>query len=447
MTARPYLRFIAILACLPATAVAQVAGTISGFVTDATGSPVPAAKVTALLVEQQIQRTTEANIEGFYTLNALPPGTFTITVEKTGFDRVVRTGAVLTINQNLRVDVALQVGQISQEVTVTGQAPLVDTRSGTLSGLVDDRRVVDLPLNGRNVISLAATLPGIVSVNSPQQLSDARSGPTMNVNGSLETQNLFTFNGGLFVNPSRQTGMNYPPPDAVKEFNIQVQGFSAEYGRNAGSQVSVVSKSGTNQLHGTVWEFLRNDDLNARNFFSATVPIRKQNQFGAAAGGPIIRNRVFAFGSYQGTRDHGGALSAQITVPSDRQRQGDFTDLGRTLNNPVDPITNQPLTDAGGAACVQNNVVRSTCISQLAKTLLPLIPQSPSGTPDYVRPAAAPGRHGSGPHRLECQHQAYGVRSRLHRPQSTQPAESGERIDSELPERFAFPADQHGDRQ
>jgi hypothetical protein len=379
MTIRPCLHLIAFLASLSATALAQVTGTISGFVTDATGAPIPAAKVTALLLELQMQRTAETNTDGYYTLNALPPGTFTITMEKTGFDRMVRTGAVLTINQNLRVDATLQVGQTTQEVTVTGQAPLVDTRSGALSGLVDDRRVVDLPLNGRNVIALAVTLPGIVSVNSPQQLSDARSGPTMNVNGSLETQNLFTFNGGIFVNPSRQTGMNYPPPDAVQEFNIQVQGFSAEYGRNAGSQVSVVSKSGSNQVHGSLWEFLRNDDLNARNFFSATVPIRKQNQFGGAAGGPIIRNRLFFFGSYQGTRDHGGALSSQITVPSDRQRQGDFTDLGKTLTNPVDPITGQPLTDAGGAACIQNNIVRSTCISQLAKTLLPLIPQSPSG--------------------------------------------------------------------
>src|SRR6185436_4877956 len=111
---------------------------------------------------------------------------------------------------------------------------------------VDDRRVVDLPLNGRNVIALAVTLPGILSVTAPQQLSDARSGPVMNVNGSLETMNLFTFNGGIFVNPSRNTGMNYPPPDALQEFSIQTQSFSAEYGRNAGSQVNVVSKSGTN---------------------------------------------------------------------------------------------------------------------------------------------------------------------------------------------------------
>jgi hypothetical protein len=364
---------------LPGVSLAQVTGTVSGFVTDPTGAAVAGAKVVATLVQQQTQRSVEANDEGFYTFNALPPGDYTIAAEKTGFERLVRSGVTLTVNQNLRVDFRLKLGQISQEVTVAEQAPLVDTRSGALSGLVDDRRVVDLPLNGRNVISLAVTVPGIVSVNAPQSLTDARSGPTMNVNGSLETQNMFTFNGGIFVNPSRETGMNYPPPDAIKEFSIQTQDFSAEYGRNAGSQVNVVSKSGTNEFHGSAWEFLRNDALNARNFFSATVPPHKQNQYGVAAGGPIVRNKLFVFGSYQGTQDHGGALSAQITVPSAAQRTGDFTGLGTTLKNPVDPITGQPLTDAGGAPCVQNNIVRSTCISQLAKNLLPLIPQSPSG--------------------------------------------------------------------
>ncbi len=373
------LRFGLLTVVLAAAAMAQVSGTISGFVTDPSGLPVPSAKITVNLIEQQRQQTVETNTDGFYTFNALPPGNYTLAVEKPGFERMVRTGMALTVNQNLRVDLALRVGQVSQEVTVTAQAPLVDTRSGAISGLVDDRRVVDLPLNGRNVISLAVTLPGIVSVNSPQQLSDARSGPTMNVNGSLETQNMFTFNGGMFVNPSRQTGLNYPPPDAIKEFSIQTQNFSAEYGRNAGSQVNVVSKSGTNELHGSAWEFLRNDDLNARNFFAATVPPRKQNQFGAAMGTPIVRNKLFAFGSYQGTQDHGGALSNQITVPSAQQRNGDFTDLTKTLTNPVDAITGQPLTDAGGAPCLQNNIVRSTCISPLAKSLLPLIPQSPSG--------------------------------------------------------------------
>lgn len=358
----------------------QATGTISGFVTDPSGSAVPDAKVTATQTEQQIERTVATNLEGFYTFNAVPPGGYSIAAEKTGFQRLIHRGAGLTVNQNLRVDLSLQLGQVSQEVTVSGEAPLVDTRSGGLSALVDGQRVVDLPLNGRDVIGLAATLPGVSNVSAPQQLTDSRSGPTMNVNGGYINQNLFTFNGGIFVNPSRETAMNYPPPDAIQEFSIQTQGFSAEFGRNAGSQVNVVSKSGSNTIHGAAWEFLRNNDLNARNFFAATVPSYKQNQYGAAVGGPIRRDKLFFFGSYQGTQNYGGALSTQLTVPTAAQRNGDFTGYPMTLTDPVNPITGQPLTAPGGALCIQNNIVNSGCITTMAKTLLPLIPQSVSGT-------------------------------------------------------------------
>ena len=137
-----------------------------------------------------------------------------------------------------------------------------------MSGLIDDRRVVDLPLNGRNVIGLARILPGVLNVNAPQQMNDARGGPRMNVNGGRSNMNLFTLNGGYFNNPSRNTGMNFPPPDAVQEVRILTHNFAAEYGRNPGSQVNVVFAAGTNEFHGSAWEFLRNDAMNARNFFS-----------------------------------------------------------------------------------------------------------------------------------------------------------------------------------
>ena len=370
--------------------LAQATGTISGFVTDPTGLPVPSASVSAVLVDQQIRRTTQTGSDGSYLFPALPPGRYTITVERPGFQRITETDAVLAVNQNLRVDAQLRVGQTSETVTVTAAAPLVDTRSGALTGLVDDRRVVDLPLNGRNVIALAATLPGIVSINAPQQLTDARSGPSMNVNGSLENQNLFTFNGGIFVNPSRNTGMNFPPPDAVKEFSIQTQNFSAEYGRNVGAQINVVSKSGTNEFHGAVWEFLRNEKLNARNFFAARVPLRKQNQYGFATGAPIKKDRLFAFGSYQGLRDRREAVSVQSIVPNAAQRGGDFTTAGRTIKNPVD-VNQNPFVDAGGAPCVANNIVRATCISPVAKALLPIIPDSPTGRVATLSPSPQNG--------------------------------------------------------
>lgn len=372
-------------------AAGQSTGTLSGFVTDQTGAIVPNASVTAVLVEQQVQRSVQAGADGSYLFTALLPGEYTVAAEARGFQRIVQTGVQVTVNQNARVDISLRVGQTTESVTITAEAPLVDTRSGTLTGLVDDRRVVDLPLNGRNVIALAAILPGVVSVNAPQQLTDARSGPTLNVNGSLENQNLFTFNGGIFVNPSRNTGMNFPPPDAVREFSIQAQNFSAEYGRNAGAQINVVSKSGTNQFHGSAWEFLRNDKFNARNFFASRRPARKQNQFGVAAGGPIRKDKVFVFGSYQGLRDRTEAVSLQSTVPTDAQRAGNYIGSGRTLRNPTDIVSGLPLTDAGGAPCVENNVIRSGCISPVARALLPLIPQSPSGRVAVLSPSPQNG--------------------------------------------------------
>jgi hypothetical protein len=389
--------FIVALAVLMATfgapmgLYAQTTGTINGFITDQTGAVVPDAKVTATLVQQNITRTAQSNLEGYYIFNALPPGEYRLAVEKEGFQKLVRSEIALAVNQNLRADLNLRVGQVAEILEVTAAAPLVDTRSGTLSSLVDDRRVVDLPLNGRNVISLAATLPGILSVVAPQQLTDARSGPLMNVNGSVTTQNLFTFDGGIFFNPSRNTGMNYPPPDALQEFSIQTASFSAEYGRNAGSQVNVVSKSGTNEFHGSAWEFLRNNKLNARNFFAARVPTKIQNQYGVAAGGPIKRNKLFFFGSFQRLNYRAEAVGVNLNVPSEAIRSGDFRGLSRTLTNPVDTLTGQPFTDGGGKPCIMGNVVSPTCITTMAKNLLPYIPQSPTGRVTTLDPTPQDG--------------------------------------------------------
>jgi hypothetical protein len=349
---------------------------------DPTGAAVPHASVTATLIEQNITRTVESNAEGFYNFAALGPGVYALTAEKEGFEKLARTGVTLTVNQNVRVDMNLNLGALSQEVTVHAEAPLVDTRSPTVSGLVDDSRIVDLPLNGRNVVSLSEILPGVLNVSAPQSLSDARSGPTMNVNGGEFDMNNFMFDGAYFANPSRNTGMNYPPPDAIQEFRIQTSNFSAEYGHNIGSQVSVVSKAGTNSFRGAAWEFLRNDALNARNFFSSTVPGEKQNQFGAAAGGPIRKDKLFFFGSYQGLRDHPQAVGNVVAVPSSSERSGDFTDLlpGTVLADPVSPLTNQPFVDANGASCVSNNIINPNCISPVATNLLKYVPQSTTGS-------------------------------------------------------------------
>src|SRR6266568_2991697 len=166
----------------------QVTGTISGYVKDPSGAMVVSARVTATQVERGISTATETSPEGFYNFPALEPGPYTLAVEKEGFERYVRSGLVLSVRQNLRVDADLQIGAVTKSVTVTSEAPLVDTTSGTVSSLVDDRRIVDLPLNGRNVMSLAQLVPGALSVEAPESLSSARAGPQMNANGGRGNQ-------------------------------------------------------------------------------------------------------------------------------------------------------------------------------------------------------------------------------------------------------------------
>jgi len=356
----------------------SASGNIVGYVRDASGAAIPNVTVTAKMIEQQAVRSAETNAEGFYNLLAMPPGNYEMSFEAKGFERQTQTGLVLTVGQNLRVDSALKVGAVETQVTVGAQAPLVETTSATLSGLIDDRRIVDLPLNGRNIMGLAEIIPGILNVNAPQEMGDARGGPTMNVNGGRDNMNQFTFNGGYFNNPSRNTGINFPPPDAIEEVRIQTQSFSAEFGRNPGSQVNVVSKAGTNEFHGAAWEFLRNNDLNARNFFSPSVPALKQNQFGAAGGGRIIKDKLFFFGSYEGLRDRRQAQTVESFLPTAAERAGDFTASGSTLADPVDPITGKPLTDQFGNPCVAGNKIAAGCISPVAQNLLAFVPQGTS---------------------------------------------------------------------
>lgn len=358
----------------------QATGNISGYAKDPSGAAIAGATVTAVMAEQHTSRTSQTDSEGFYNFIGLAPGHYEISFEASGFDRQTQSGVELTVSQNLRVDGTLTVGAVQTQVNVGASAPLVDTTSSTMSGLIDDRRVQDLPLNGRNIIGLAAILPGVTNVSAPQQMGDARGGPEMDVNGGRPNMNLFTFDGGYFNNPSRNTGINYPPPDAIQEVRILTHNFSAEYGHNPGSQVEVVSKSGTNSFHGSAWEFLRNNDLNARDFFSPRVPVQKQNQFGGAAGGPVWKNKIFIFGSYQGLTNHAEAQSVQALVPTAAQRSGDFTGLGTTLVNPTDPLTGKPLTDSNGIPCVSGNRIAPGCISPVANNLLQYVPNSTTGS-------------------------------------------------------------------
>jgi outer membrane receptor protein involved in Fe transport len=334
------LRIAVCLSIVSLSLHAQGTGTIHGSVTDPASAAVTNAKVTAVLEERGTTRTVSTDAQGTYVFPLLPIGTYTLKIEVSGFKMFVQSGVDLSANANARVDARLELGNTNQSVSVTAEAPMVDSRSSVVGTLLDGRRLVDLATNGRNIISLAGLLPGVASISAPQTFTGDRSGPTLSVSGSRANENLFLFDGAQFNAVFRNTGLNYPPPDALQEVKVMANSFTAEYGRNAGAVFNVVTKSGTNQLHGSLWEFLRNQDLNARSFFAPSVkPQLIQNQFGGAAGGPIKTDKLFIFGSYEGLRVRPAALGTSAFPLTSTERAGDFSSTTGTLN---DPLTGAP---------------------------------------------------------------------------------------------------------
>ena len=322
---------------LPGFCLAQDIGTIYGTVTDPSGAAVAGAKVEAVLTDRGTTREGATGNTGEYVFSAMAIGSYEIRISAPGFQQFVRV-VRLDANQNVRADAKLRVGSINESVTVSAQTPIVESRSAVMGTLLDGQVLTELPTNGRNVISLASLLPGVTDISASQTFTGDRSGPTVSMSGAKSNFNLFLFDGQDYLAVFRNTGLNYPPPDALQEVKVLTSSFSAEYGHNGGGVFNVVTKSGTNQLHGAMWEFVRNSDFNARNFFSATVSQNSQNQFGAAAGGPIRKDKLFVFGSYEGLRIRQGSLASGGFTLTSAARAGDFSGQKAI----TDPLTNTP---------------------------------------------------------------------------------------------------------
>jgi hypothetical protein len=328
-------------ACAFVPAFAQVTtATILGTVRDLSGATIPGASVTITQENTGYTRSVVSAEDGTYVAPLLPVGAYSVTVERPGFARYTQPGITLELNQNARVDANLTVGGVQETVTVNSAAPLVDTRGTSLGEVVEQRTIMELPLNGRNPIQLAAVTAGVSTISAPTILTwTGRNGATLTVHGSRTGENLYLLDGGYFTGTFYRTGMNYPSPDALQEFRLITNSYTAEYGQAVGSMFNAVTRSGTNELHGSAFEFLRNDALNARNFFAPSVPLLRQNQFGATLGGPVKRDRVFLFGSYQGTRVHQQTLLSGFPTTT-QEINGFFTEpAGRVLRNPA---TGQP---------------------------------------------------------------------------------------------------------
>ncbi len=312
----------------PEAGWAQVAATISGRVEDATGAGVGGATVTVKSLETGATRIASTDFTGNFRVLSVSVGAQEVRAEKTGFKTAVRTGIHLAVGQEAVVNLRLEVGEFAQQVTVLAEAPLINTTTAAVSGLVGERQVKDLPLNGRSFDNLITLNPGAINYNlkSPQTITS--NGNTFSVAGRRPMDNIVLLNGieytgssQLAVTPGGVSG-DLLGIDAVREFNVMTETYSAEYGKRGGAQVSVVTQSGSNAVHGSVFEFLRNSALDARNFFDqASVPPFRRNQFGGALGGPLQKDRLFLFGNYEGFRQR-LAVSNVSVVPDQQARQG-----------------------------------------------------------------------------------------------------------------------------
>src|SRR2546425_9661781 len=308
--------------------LAQDAGTIFGTVNDASGAIVVGAKVSLLNVDTNVSQETQTDTGGEYIFTPLRIGNYTLRVGMAGFATAVRTGLVLNVQQRMRVDFTLALGAVDQSVEIHGESPLLEPGPSSIGQVVQNKSILELPLNGRDYQQLAVLTAGTVPTGG-----QSRGTADFSANGARPLNNNFLLDGvdnNSYVLDLQSFSSQAVAPsiDALQEFKARNNNFSAEFGRYGGAVINATIKSGTNDVHGTVFEFLRNNALDANNFFNnvagRALPAFRQNQFGGTAGGPLVRNRLFLFGSYQGTRIAQGVTNLS-TVPTQNERNGIFS--------------------------------------------------------------------------------------------------------------------------
>ena len=336
---------------LPSTDIASAQVTTAdlvGTARDTSGGIMPGVVVVLTNEATSVSRSMTTGEGGTYVFTGLPPGRYRLTAEIQGFRKVERTGVELQINQRAQIDLELAVGLLSETVLIEGTAPLLETQSSVLGSVIEEKQVQDLPLNGRNFVQLATLATGVSgagsgmrgTIMSGTRPDDLRPGTELFVNGNRENSNNYLYDG--IDNNTRLTLVTVMRPnvEAIKEFKVQTNLYSADQGRNPGGQINVVTKSGGNSLHGTIYEFLRNDRFDANHFFANRAgqekPPFEQNQFGGALGGPIVTGKTFFFVDYDGFRQKLGRVFVN-TVPTAKMRQGDFSEVG-TIYDPLTTV-------------------------------------------------------------------------------------------------------------
>jgi hypothetical protein len=339
-------------------------GTIEGTVSDPSTAAVVGARVAVQNVDTGLMRDTQTGTDGFYRVTALPVGQYRVTVEAPQFSATVREPVVVGVSQATRVDVQLAVQALAESLTVAAAAPIVDASPGALGRIVTGRELLDLPLNGRNFTQLGLLQTGVAPLTAGLATAGGslRQGQAYAVNGMRPEQNVYLVDGAENLNRMDGGYALKLPVDAIAEFRILTHSAPAEYGGTAGATTSVVTRSGTNQFRGSLYEFGRHDRFDARNYFSEEVEPLKQNQFGGTISGPLRRNRVLFFGYYEGFRNTQG-VTTSATVPTAAEREGDFSGLGTPL-----------LNLAAGGVPFANNRIPAGAINPVARNVLALYP-------------------------------------------------------------------------
>jgi hypothetical protein len=338
LQSRPFLSLcivVAILLFSVDSTLAQTTASIIGNVTDTSGAAVSQCSVQATETSTGQVRKTTTDQTGAYLFTLLPPGSYSIRAEAPGFKVEVRTGIVVSVQANVRVDIPLSVGDLSETVTVASQAPAVDTRQASIGETIDSARMMEMPLSGRSPTALLSLIPGVI-VSDPG-VSPTSYNVVVQVAGGQQTANNFIYDNTRYNSVQYGQGNPLPPPDFLDEMKVTTNAYDAEKGLAAAATVQVVTKSGTNSLHGSLFEFHRDNALTARNFFAPTTPFLVQNQFGGTVGGPIIRNKTFFFFGYQGTTIHNAVLNNSAIPPTAAERSGDFSNSIGGI--PTDPDT------------------------------------------------------------------------------------------------------------